>query len=558
MIEYLLEIPLNKRVTGLKDLFIVKPVADLYFDDPDIEFMAWGDPIAGNDFIERLKKNVSPDFTVNNLYGHYYFVYLNKNSGELITGNSLFSILPVYYHFSSEKLTISENAITLGKYVRSDVFDRRFVIETILFNYPLFNNSLFEDVSLLPSNSCIKISGGKVSLQKHTEIASIFGKDPVPRKKAVRTLPDKFLETVEKYLPSAHYASTLTGGFDSRTLVSAGLYYNRDFSTYSFGTETCKDIIIAEVLSAAADINFNKILLEDEYVKQASLGCGKDFISNSSGTATFARAHYLYSAEKLAADYRYIITGNFGSEIFRAMHNTGAVISENLFNLFNSDSPEKAIRWIEKSEEFHSIATGSLKKEWQSLKEDIQKLPNFSHEYSGLSRNRKFYVFVFEELFRKYFGAEMVNQFRHLKNRTPYLDIDFLKAVFNTELAGIHSLFFENNPVKRYRGQVLYAHIIRKAFPLFGRIMTDKGYRPDDLISFFGKANIVKGYIKKISGKKASDADPNSVSRAWETNRDYWRQLPVSGEFFPPDKILAVQNRDILFKIYSLSYLMNS
>jgi hypothetical protein len=39
------------------------------------------------------------------------------------------------------------------------------------------------------------------------------------------------------------------------------------------------------------------------------------------------------------------------------------------------------------------------------------------------------YLFLknLQEIFR---GKEMVNQFRYIKNRTPFLDIEFLKAVF--------------------------------------------------------------------------------------------------------------------------------
>ena len=108
--------------------------------------------------------------------------------------------------------------------------------------------------------------------------------------------------------------------------------------------------------------------------------------------------------------------------------------------------------------------------DWEQCKNDIYSLPCFNPEYKHLSRNQKFYIFVFEEVFRKYFGAEMINQFKYLKNRTPFLDMEFFKAILQTGLAGIHSEFFENNPLKRYKGQVLYAHIIRKAYPQFGEI----------------------------------------------------------------------------------------
>ena len=81
-------------------------------------------------------------------------------------------------------------------------------------------------------------------------------------------------------------------------------------------------------------------------------------------------------------------------------------------------------------------------------------LPCYNPAYSDLSKNQQFYVIVYEEIFRKYFGSEMVNQFRYIKNRTPFLDIDFLRSIFKTKLAGIHSDLFERNPMKRYKGTV--------------------------------------------------------------------------------------------------------
>ncbi len=65
----------------------------------------------------------------------------------------------------------------------------------------------------------------------------------------------------------------------------------------------------------------------------------------------------------------------------------------------------------------------------------------------------------------------MVNQFNYIRNRTPFLDIDFLRTIFRSRLAGIHSGLFDHNPFRRFKGQVLYAHIIK----IHGRL--SGGYR---------------------------------------------------------------------------------
>ncbi|MBN1599242.1 MAG: hypothetical protein JW894_13190 [Bacteroidales bacterium] len=556
MIEFLLEIPLNKKITNLAEFFIRKPVIELQFQDANYEFIAWGDPIYDSDFKERLQKDPTTEFIINNLFGHYYYILKNKITSEIILGNSMFSILPLYYSQHNDKIVFSENSANLGKHLNLNTISQRFIIETVLFNYPLFNNSIFKEIKLLLSNSYLKILGSQITITKHTFIEKYFLNSPEPTKNSIHMVRDIFLETVKKYLPDVKYAHALTGGFDGRTLVSAGLYHKKYFSCYAFGSESSKDTRIASQLSFKAGVTFINVELNDEYASESSLGCGTEFILNSSGTGTFARAHYLYAAKVLSNDYKYIITGNFGSELFRAAHIAGAVISKNLYALFNSGNPAEGIKSIENSVEFRCLNLSEDKASWETLKDDILKLPCYDQSYNGLTKNQRFYVLVFEEIFRKYFGAEMVNQFKYLKNRTPFLDMEFMKALFKTELAGIHSNFFEHNPFKRYKGQILYAHIIRKAYPAFGEMMTDKGYKPDDLINFFGKLNIARGYLKKITRKPTPDFDPYAVKKSWETNWDYWINIPISEEFFDLKKVKAGINKEILFKILSLSYLV--
>lgn len=555
MIEFLIEIKLNSRITEIDNIFIKKPEIELHYNEPDYEFIVWGDPICDEDFKKRLESDKTAEFFLNNLYSHYYYIFLNKLTGDLIIGNSLFGILPVYYYTDNKRIVLSENALTLGKYLDKDLVSKRFILETVLFNYPLFNNSIIEGINLLPSNSYIKITGTKKDIIKHTNIDDFFSTNPKPWKRSTAYITDLFISTVKRYLPDIPYVHALTGGFDSRTLVASGLYYKKDFSCYSFGSDVSKDVQVASELAVKASLNFINICLDDNYATASSLSSGKEFVFNSSGSATFARAHYLHAAKILAKDYSYIITGNFGSEIFRAAHVAGAVISSNLYSLFNSENADEGIKKIESSVEYNSLNMVNYSAELKELKADIQRLQCYDDSYSGLTKNQRFYVFVFEELFRKYFGAEMINQFHYIKNRTPFLDIDFLKAIMQTGLAGIYSDFFEHNPFKRYKGQVLYAHIIRKTYPEFGKMITDKGYKPDDLLSFFGKLNIVGGYLKKITRKPAHYFDLYSVNRSWEHNRDYWLSIPVLDEYFNKESLLSL-NMELLFKVISLSYLL--
>ncbi len=558
MISFIFELDLKNKLITINELsFIQKPVMVIHLKNKNYEFISWGDPILNSSFKKSLSKNLSPEFIINNVYGHYYYILLNKQNREIIIGNSLFSILPLYYFIDQNRVIFSDNAIKLGQHLGIKKISSRFIIETVLFNYALFNNSIFEDIHLLPANFYVRISKKDIEFLKHTQIQDYFSTTPVSWRKSVNKIRDIFISNTKKYLPDEPYIHALTGGFDGRTLISAAKYYNKAFSCYCFGSNDSKDTQIAMQLASKANLPFINFELNNEYIKKSSLNCGKEFILNSSGNATFARAHYLYSAKSLAKEYQYIITGNFGSEIFRAAHIAGVVISSNLRVLFDSVDYEEGIKKVENSQEFKFLNGEYLKYDLISLNEDILKLPCYDNSLTDLTKNQKFYVFVFEEIFRKYFGAEMINQFKYIKNRTPFLDIEFLKAIFETKLAGIHSEFFEHNPFKRYKGQILYAHIIKKTYPLFGKFMTDKGYRPNDLLSPFGKLNIAKGYLRKRIKKPLPEFDPYSVNLAWKTNSEFWSNIIVPDEYFKTNELPRL-DKDILFKVLSLSYLLKT
>jgi asparagine synthase (glutamine-hydrolysing) len=560
MIDFLISI--NKEIVqfSLSDLFIHKPPIKLSYTNPEIEFVAWGDPIYDEAFIVKILKQPDVGFIINNLYGHYYYLLLNKTNNSIYTGNSLFSILPVYIAETPKSLRISNDPFSLQNTTSSNKYNNRFLLENILFNYPLFNQSCIEGVNLLPANNYIKIQKGNATYYQHTDILNFFSVSPIPWRKATNSISDLFIECSNKYFPDELYASALTGGFDGRTLVACGLYKNKRLLTYSFGTKVSEDVKIAEKLSNIAGIDLIKIDLDENYLNNHSLNTGLDFIRRSSGGASFARAHYLYATRQLSTKINCLITGNFGSEVFRAANNAGVVFSPNLCRIISADNYDDAISRLVASPEWEWINRSEYKYEWDSLKEDIKDLSCFDLVNKKHTKNQQFYKIIFEEVFRKYFGPEMVNQYKYFANRTPFLDLDFLKGILGTSLSGVNTEFFTNNPLKRFKGQVLYAHIIKKTYPDFGKEMTDKGYRPDDLLSIRGKFRIVKSFLgKRMNRKLKLNGDPFAVQSAFEANKAYWKKLDIDSTLFNSKRIKdtirgTYNKRDSLFIALSQAY----
>ena len=107
---------------------------------------------------------------------------------------------------------------------------------------------------------------------------------------------------------------------------------------------------------------------------------------------------------------------------------------------------------------------------------------------------------------------------------------------------------------------MLYAYIIRKAFPQLGKILTDKGYKPDDLISVSGIPHILTGYVRKQLKKRRNSYDPYGVKKVWDINHLFYESLQVNDAFFNREKIISDKNSGFTLekaKLYSMIYIDN-
>jgi len=179
---------------------------------------------------------------------------------------------------------------------------------------------------------------------------------------------------------------------------------------------------------------------------------------------------------------------------------------------------------------------------------------------SQLNVNQKFYIYLFEEVFRKYFGPELLIQNHYgLTNRTPFLDFGFIEELLKTELAGVNGSYLESNPFLRFRGQILYSYILKILNSPFLNLPTDRGYRPKDFFSLNGKLNIIRNYVNNNYLNKRDKNFTTYNHLCFDLNKKYFESLAVKSDIFRED-ILHLENEifnDKLSNILSLILYQN-
>lgn len=507
-------------------------------------------------------KDVNPNFNIQRLKGNFYIIRYKQDLIEIY--NNVFSTLPIYY---SEDKKIFSNSLSLIKTKHQDIFktDKQFILENILFNYSFSNRTIYTGIKLLPSNSYVKIKNDQIDFIKHTEITNYYSRDLKGVSKTRRTVADFYINTVKEYFPDEPFSITLTGGFDGRTIVSCARYYKKIFSTCSFGKKGNLDIEIPLANTKELDIPYNAYLLNDaDYTEHSYNVHSKHLITICPGSNAYIYPHFSYLASKESEKANYLLTGYCGSELFRAIHLTGAVTSSELIKIFNIENDEELRLSILNSYRLKVLKFDLFKDEFENLiLEILDYRKNLPKDFS---QNQTFYIYVFEEIFRKVFGTLIYAQQHFINVRTPFLDFDLIVELLKTKFAGANNEYYTTNPVKRFKGQVVYAEIIKRTSLDFYKFKTGKGYRPSDIIEPFGLINILLPYFKKrltssyqppildnlgiISGFNNLKSSLNKISNLESSelfDLNYLNKFIDGSNIFPDEK-----QRDLILHAYSI------
>ena len=525
-------------------------------------FYVLGDLVTHHSLYElpdALSKAVENN-TVYKFGGFFYLISIDKTKNKIKIFSSLFNILPIYILQIGEDILISSRIKLIQDSTNARLkIDKQFILERLLFNYSLFNRTIWEQIKLLPSCSHIEFDG-KIKIVKSLSIEDYYSEMPSKGNDILENISQTFLSTSKKYFPNEKFGISFTSGFDGRTLVSAGLYFNKDFFTYSFGTKNFSDVTLPAIQARKLNLEYEAVVLDDDYVKNKSYENGLEIIKSTEGNTSFSRAHYRYAAKILSNKTKYILSGNFGSELFRAFNYSGSVLSNELKFFFDENKIEVWKEKIKTSTKWYYLRRELYTDELNSL---TNELSEYKNKYKHLPKNAFFYVYIFQEVFRKYFGTEIVLTRNLIFNRSPYLDFDFIKVLLNSYYSGVYSDFYSNNLLKRYKGQLPYCYIINNCYPPLMDLITGKNYKPKDLLTFTGKIKLLKNLMYKKW--KKYEYDPYLVEKSFDNNVPLYLNTQLNDLIFNAKEIKSklnnnptVTEKSLLSHILSINMFLNN
>ena len=420
----------------------------------------------------------------------------NKNTAYFITDR--LNVLPLYYFYSDGILIISSSVkLILKTGLVPDNIDEFALTEQLLFDYILGDKTYYKSIKRLNNGTVYKFSIEGIEQNKYWSVENLYREKLLPREDSLDLLAEQLFNNVQLYTSDTKkLLVSLTGGFDGRTNVAMLRKNPEDFHCYSYGMPGSKQIEIPKLIAEKTGIDYQPVYCDEEF-ENNYVAAGEKAVDFSNGNAPFSQAVMPYAYQRLSAYSDTILSGLFGSEILRPLHNLGIIFNDYSEKIFRSenykDTIAKLIRGLNTYKYLNPAITSN------SIDTVIEYFgKNYFEKFKDYDPVTRFFFFVIEEGIRKYFSQEIQIERVYVTNRFPYLDDDFVDLVYQTTYAGMYNGFLGKSKYKRRKGQLLYAHIIKKYKPELGDILLDRGYKPKDLLlpSPFNYFKIAPGVYK--------------------------------------------------------------
>jgi asparagine synthetase B (glutamine-hydrolysing) len=449
------------------------------------------------------------DKLVKYIKGSFVLIYYNPEEIYVKMITDKLNVLPLYYYYRDGILIISSSVrMILSNYNIDKETDNHALTDLLFFDYIIGGKTFFKNVSQTLNASIYRFDKDKLSISEYWGVQNLYNQNLIGKSESLELLSTQLSENVDLYISDADkLLVSLTGGFDGRANLALLKRDPSSFLCYSYGMPGSKQITVPELISKKININYEPVYLDEKY-EQVHDECTSNAVEFSNGTAPIMRSNYPYAYKRLRNYSNVILTGLFGSEVMRPLHNLGIMMNNYSEKMFLSKDPLKVLRDSLKELTLKNYLSENIVSESADyMAEELNS--RYIKKYGDFDSVTRFFFFILNEGVRKYFMQEIQIERVYVTTRFPFFDDDFVELMYRTPYAGMYNGFLGKSKIKRRRGQLLYAYIYRRFKPELGKIELDRGYKPDDLLNPFplNYFYLLQGVRKNNAYKKLKGND---------------------------------------------------
>ena len=365
------------------------------------------------------------------LNGKFQGLLIDRTRGTVLLFNDRYGLHRLYYHQSRDAFYFASEAKAILKVcpeLRS--LDPRGLAEFVVCGCVLKNRTLFNDIHVLPPASlwvfrhgALECKGEYFNPQEWEELGALEPEDYYQEVKGI------FSRNLPRYFNGHQKVGvSLTGGLDTRIIMALWKSPPDLLPCYTYGgmLRDSRDVLVARRVAGICGQPHHAITLGDEFLRLFPHYAERS-VYLTDGCVNVSRSPDLYFSEKAREIAPVRIVGSYGSELI-----TQAVMFKALDPLQGLLSPEL-----------------------------IPSIHQAQSTYAEIRRGHPATFAAFQQAPWWHYGVLALEQ-SHLTVRTPFLDNDFVRTVFQSPRLSV-----ANSDVR--------LRLIGDADPILRGIRSDRG-----------------------------------------------------------------------------------
>ena len=203
------------------------------------------------------------------LKGAFCAVILDEARGRLVLVTDRFGTYPLYWFHGQRGFTFASELRAVVRDHPKPALDLETVATIASLGFPLGEGTLAAGILLVPPASTVTFDwkSGAATVERYAALADSFRPTDASQADYYRELNAAFVRAMDHAVSGdARFGLSLSGGLDTRVLLSALDRLHVPLSTFTIGGKGCADEVIAEQLSQMANTEHRFIELGNQYL----------------------------------------------------------------------------------------------------------------------------------------------------------------------------------------------------------------------------------------------------------------------------------------------------
>jgi len=404
------------------------------------------------------------------------FIILIARHNEVFLYNDIHSIEKFFILDSPKGIIISNNVLLINALHQLELNHSYPAIQA-LFQHPIKGMTIFRNLKYSEYASFIRV-GKELKIERYwNPITMIHSDKNLIDQTALIDLFRNIVKSYIEYFKTSKIAMTLTGGRDTRSVLSALLNLGQSPHCFTYGFPEGTDVVTARNICQKLNLPFSNHKITD-LNKNSYSTLVNEIVSFGNPLINLHRAHRLgaiKTEEHEQGSAEMLFVGAMGGDYIKGISFNDYIITEFMrMYFYDNETIETLVK---------KVLSGNFVRHTDEL---LQSLVDFIGDIEYMDKSDfKRSEFL---LAHSFVGSMHDSQDLFLFSKyskyvvAPFMDIDFMEALFQSPYSLLNNYRTSSNPFKKIRGGEFQAQLIKSLYEPLAHIPMANKYKPVDLL----------------------------------------------------------------------------